>query len=76
MMLMVFSFVTAACCILIRICMQVNATLTQLLIHAQRPPIGAAGEAALVAALQVRCPSIDGAASALARPRAHAQLRR
>ena len=53
--------------------MQVNATLTKLNIDNQRPGIGAAGEAALVAALQVRCPSIDGAAPALARPRVHAQ---
>ena len=53
--------------------MQVNATLTRLAIIEQDPPIGAAGEAALVAALQVRCPSIDGPAPALARPRVHAQ---
>jgi hypothetical protein len=42
-------------------CMQVNTTLTTLNISEQDPPIGAEGEAALVAALQVRapCPLID-----------------
>ena len=39
--------------------MQVNTTLTELDISEQDPPIGAAGEAALVAALQVRWPSIN-----------------
>ena len=39
--------------------MQVDTTLTNLDIHPQDPPIGAAGEAALVPALQVRCPSIN-----------------
>jgi hypothetical protein len=40
--------------------MQVNATLTEMDIRKQDSPgvIGAAGEAALVAALQVRRPSI------------------
>ncbi len=39
--------------------MQVNATLTKLNIDTQeRPGIGAEGEAALVAALQVRLPLI------------------
>ncbi len=44
--------------------MQVNATLTSLNLHEQDVDIGAAGEAALVAALQVRDAhrSIDGTA--------------
>jgi hypothetical protein len=39
--------------------LQLNISLTELSIAPQDPPIGSRGEAALAAALQVRCVSCD-----------------